>query len=157
MKTVQSFSDSDNKLLKIDDQFSHYCLVAGLRFNREFSGGIRTSIRTPSIGQTKKETLEEYCERVVHDYQSRPEFYMSRIYVERAAEQIEEYRQYLDQIYREITSCTFVFRTPSKMGCSLCDYLDVCTESNPEIRSAMIATDFFVRKRRHSELSLAVA
>ncbi len=156
IKTVSSSSETDKKMLNIDEQFSHYCVVAGAKFNREFAGGIRTAIKTPGIKQTQKETVDEYCARVVRDYQSRPEFYMQRIYVERTAEQLEAYRQYLEQIYVEITNNKFVFRAPS-MQCGMCDFIDLCTEPKQEVRNAMLVSDFFVRKKKHSELSLIAA
>ena len=156
LKTVSSFSDTDKKLLNVDDQFSHYCVVAGAKFNREFEGGIRTAIKTPGIKQTQKETADKYCDRVVHDYQSRPEFYMQRIYVARPTEQLAEYRQYLYRMYQEITTNTFVFRTPS-MQCGMCDYFDICVETNQDVRKAMVATDYFVRNRKHAELSISNA
>ena len=156
IKTVASFSDTDKRLLMIDEQFSYYCVVAGEKFNRQFSGGIRTAIKTPGIKQTQKETVDQYCARVVQDYQSRPEFYMQRIYVDRSEEQLESFRQYLEQMYSEIINNKFVFRTPS-MQCSMCDYMELCTEQSEEAQKAMLTSSYFVRKKKHSELSLIVA
>ena len=151
IKTVGSFGDSEKKLLNVDEQITHYVLMAHEKYGRVFQGGIRTWIKTPSIKQTKKETVDEYCLRVVDDYVTRPDFYFGRIIVPRTEEQLEAHRQYIVKVYDEIVNCNNVFRCVT-FSCGGCDFFDVCTELDPTVREAILDRDFKVRKQRHAEL-----
>lgn len=152
IKTASSFSDNDRKLLNIDDQSHHYLMTVQTKWpEKNFVGAIRTVIKAPSIKQTKKETVDEYCKRVVADYQERPEFYLRRFYVEKPKQVIDEYRDYFKTIYKEIVLSTFAPKTPGIQTCGMCDFFEYCTETDAKVKEEVLKRDFYVRGSTHSD------
>ena len=151
IKTVSAWGDAERRLLNIDEQITHYCALAQLRYGRTFMGAIRTWAKTPGIKQTKSETIDDYCRRVVSDYSERPDFYFGRILVKRTQEQMKAHLVYLTKIREEMTTGN-VWKTPTR-DCSGCDFFDLCTESDESVRVAIVQSQFRVRQLRHQELS----
>jgi hypothetical protein len=155
-KCVSNFTATDRLLLNVDEQFTLYILLAQLSFGKEFAGGIRTAIESPNIKQGKKETVAEYCDRVVADYLDRPEFYLSRVISPRSQEQVQQYRIDVVGLYNEIVNSTAIHRSPSTMTCGMCDFLEVCTEVDAEVRRLLVNSKFTVGRKTHQELTLFV-
>jgi hypothetical protein len=152
IKSVSGFSETDKKMLNIDDQTNHYLMAVRSKYpTRKFVGAIRTVLRAPSIKQTQKETLEQYCNRVVADYQARPDFYLQRVIVLKTDEQIDAYADYFQRIYREIIDNDNIFKNPVSMQCGGCDFFDWCTEPNEDLKTQILARDFTVRQHAHAE------
>ncbi|GEM_PF-3110711 len=155
IKTASGFSENDRKICNIDDQMNHYLMIAREKYpQHNFVGALRTIIKKPGIKQTKKETLDEYCTRVVEDYESRPEFYITRLTLLKSEDAIDEYRRSFEAIYKEIVVNTGVqFKSPSS-NCGMCDFIDLCTEPNAELANAILKDQFYVRGQMHPELSI---
>ena len=155
IKTASGFSENDRKVCNIDDQMNHYLMIAKAKYpQRNFVGAIRTIIKKPGIKQTKKETVAEYCQRVVQDYEERPEFYIVRLTLLKSEEAIAEYRQSFEAIYKELVVNTGVqFKSPSQ-SCGMCDFIDLCTEPNVELADAIRKDQFYVRGQMHPELAI---
>lgn len=154
IKTASSFSENDRLLLNIDDQSHHYLMTVKAKWpEKNFTGAIRTILKTPSIKQTKKETVDEYCERVIADYQERPDFYLRRFYVEKPQQMIDEYRDYFKTIYKEIVLSTFAPKTPGTQTCCMCDFFGYCTEVDTSVKEEILKRDFYVRGSNHSNTS----
>ena len=151
-KTASSFSETDRRLLFIDDQTTHYLVLANELFpDKQFIGSIRNILKKPSIKQTKKETLDEYCRRVVDDYRSRPEHYFVRILVTRTPEEIAAYREYMQTVTAEMAR-DVVFKAPSR-DCGMCEFMEYCTEPVADIKANILMSQFRIRGQRHQELA----
>ena len=151
IKTAKSFSETDRKLLNIDDQSHHYLMTVQEKWpDKKFAGAIRTIIKAQGIKQTKKESVDEYCERVVADYQERPDFYLSRFYLDKPMQVVEEYRNYFQTIYKEIVLSTFAPKSPGIQSCGMCDFFEYCTEPNEQVKDELLKRDFYVRGSTHS-------
>ena len=151
-KTASSFSETDRRLLFIDDQTTQYLLlVSELYPDKQFVGSIRNILKKPSIKQTKKETLDEYCTRVVADYRSRPEFYLNRILVTRTPEEIAAYREYLQVVAAEMAK-EVVYKAPSR-DCGMCEFMEYCTEPIADVKANILMSQFRIRSQKHQELA----
>ncbi|MFH0988484.1 MAG: PD-(D/E)XK nuclease family protein [bacterium] len=152
-KTASSFSDADRRLLFIDEQTTHYCMIAQLRYKKVFEGGIRNILKKPTIKQTKKETVDEYCIRLVEDYRSRPEHYLQRIIVDRTQGEIAVHQNLLRGIIGEMLSGQSIFKSPAMMTCGMCEFFDFCTERNEEVRKGILDSKFRQKGSKHTELT----
>ncbi|GAG66007.1 unnamed protein product, partial [marine sediment metagenome] len=67
-------------------------------------GVLKRIIRKPLIKQTKKETPEEFQDRLIKDYVNRPEFYFISMSTEVTKDTIKNFEKYLREICREMYS-----------------------------------------------------
>ncbi len=116
-------------------------------------GIIWNIIRTPSIRQTQKETLEQYLERLGEDVKIRPEFYYTRFVMPRWDEDIKESMQDIwdvhDHLLRVARTGKFYRNTSCCHKFGTCQFLPLCANG--------LDKDSFVKKeKKHSELQEVV-
>lgn len=140
---------ADISKLDLDQQVLN--AVAGLQRARGITIGKveYRYILKPMIRQRKDETIDQYCERIVTDYQERPDFYFHQetIYVDQA--RVTEWERDLWRIAQQINwslKHDWWFRNTSRCAeWSGCGYLPLCrgedveglyevSEPNPELQ-----------------------
>lgn len=101
-------------------------------------GTIYNVIRKPSIRQTKKETLAQFQERILSDYQTRPEFYFYQTKLYRDSEQLRAFENSLmdvaDDIRRNRSRGRWTQNTNTCMKMGKCAMFPICsTGMKPEV------------------------
>lgn len=91
IKTTSRLDSAYLERLDLDWQVSAYLAAASVLYQVRVRKMVYRIIRKPSIRQRKNETLEEYVNRLVADYEERPEFYFEQVIVERTDQQIERW------------------------------------------------------------------
>jgi len=105
--------------------------------------------------QTRKESPDEYGQRMIEDMQSRPDFYFARKEIPRTSIQMEDAQQDIWQMTQVIRDCDCHGRWPRNTGACIgfgrCPYFLLCTNSW-DIESEEIPDGFIRVDNVHQEL-----
>ncbi len=116
--------------LYLDTQVTTYFYAAQRYLGIELAGILYRVVRKPSIRQTKKETVDDYCKRVIKDYAKRPEFYFYEEQMIRSQGDLKEFEQRLWNIsqlflfYRR--NNIWPMNTSRCAEWGGCDYIPLC-------------------------------
>ena len=140
--------------LDIDFQVSTYLEAASRMAGRPIREMFYAIARWPSSKQRKKETPDEYIERIKQDYLDRPDFYFHHEKLTRSEEQMQLWREEAWELHRRILETEnggFAIRnTESCVGrYGRCKFLDLCC-------GAVTRDAYNVVDRPHQELSEGV-
>lgn len=125
-----------------DDQVSVYLLALSLIRGTPATRVVYTVCQKPTIRLKQNETEEEYVERVGQWYD---ETKMRVLTVVRRPEELEEKREEIVNLAREIRGRKHFWRNPSACSIVNCPYAPICLNYDPSL------TVGFVKKERMSE------
>ena len=128
--------------LAYDDQISLYMLVTGKE------RAIYTVIQKPTIRLKKDETEEEYLERVSQWYDEEPERKILTLNVVRTKNELEEKRQEIIALAKEMKHRKLFYRNPNTCMITSCPYASICLNYEPDIQLA----GFYKKERTSEEL-----
>ncbi|WP_054948953.1 PD-(D/E)XK nuclease family protein [Numidum massiliense] len=94
-KTAGQIGQAYVDRLDLDSQITTYIYGLQREFDITIDGVFYRVARKPSIRQTKKETLEQYRQRLIADYQNRPEFYFHEFQLYRSQEDLQAFEDEL--------------------------------------------------------------
>ena len=125
--------------LAYDDQIAIYMLVTGS------SKAVYTIMQKPTIRQRQNETKAEYLERVGEWYS--PEHEQS-VNVVRSAGELEETRQELIYLAKQIRNTQRYWRNPNTCALMSCPFASICLNYEPSLQ----VVGFEKKERRNEEL-----
>lgn len=130
-KTASQVGHDYLERLKLDTQITSYLAAAQLALGIKIAGVIYKILKKPSIKQTQKETVQQYCERLIADYQTRTDFYFHQEILYRTQDDLTEYGFEKWEVAKDILDArrTGRFYKNTSM-CSLyglCEYMPICT------------------------------
>lgn len=128
--------------LAYDDQIALYMLRLGQR------RAIYTVIQKPTIRLKKDETDEQYLERVGQWYDENPENKILTLNVVRTDGELEEKRQEVIYLARQINKTKLFWRNPNSCAITSCPYASICLNYEPDIQ----LVGFVKKERRNEEL-----
>lgn len=148
-KTASQINQGYFERLELDDQITTYMYAAKQAFGIDAVGVIYRVLKKPSIKQTKKESLEQYCNRLLKDYLDRPEFYFFEAKYYRSADALAQFekelwaftKQYLYERNKDL-HCKNASRC---LDWGKCEYMPICLQS-PDWEL------FYEKKQIHEEL-----
>jgi hypothetical protein len=151
LKTTSRLDASYIDRLDVDFQISWYLEAASRIKQRPIRKMNYAVIRWPSSKQRKKETVEEYIERIQKDYQDRPDFYFHLEPVTRSEEQMKLWRMEAWELHKRILAVeNGAFAPRNTESCvgryGRCRFLDLCC-------GAVSRDSYDVVSRPHQELS----
>jgi len=148
-KTAGTIDKSYIDKLMLDAQMTAYIYGLQRQLDIKISGVIYRVLRKPSIRQTKKETLEQFLNRLVEDYKSRPEFYFVQEQLYRTQEDLDEFEQELWDITQDLLKCrkdNLWYKNTSRCkDWGKCQYIPLCAKYED-------AEELFIQKEVNSEL-----
>jgi hypothetical protein len=109
-----------------DDQVPTYLIYSG---DNEMW---YTVVQKPSIRIKKGETDEQFHERMIRWYDDETDSKVQVFKVRRDRDELEEKREEIIAIAREINECKFHYRNPSACSILGCEYESICLEYDPE-------------------------
>jgi hypothetical protein len=140
--------------LRIDTQISGYILAAR-KLGYDVQSVMYDVIRKPSIRVTKKETIEQYAERLYNDLAERPGFYFARREIPRLESDLDEFRRELWRISKDVRDselANFFYRNTSAcLAPYKCTYWSLCT--NGFTPSSTLPDGFTTVSDVHPELA----
>jgi len=129
LKTATKVDRTYIERLDLDHQFTTY-FYAAYRLGLNPAGGIYRMVRKPSIRPKKNETIPQFCERLIGDYQERPEFYFFEERLYRTQQDLKEFEAELWGIVKDIQAARKEnrwYRSTGRCGdWGRCDYLPLC-------------------------------
>ena len=125
--------------LAYDDQIAIYMLATNSR------RAIYTVIQKPSIRQKMFETEEQYLDRVSEWYT--PE-HITCVDVVRTLGELEEKRQEIIYIVKQIKNTKLFWRNPSACALTSCPYASICLNYEPQMQ----LVGFEKKERKNEEL-----
>ena len=129
-KVVSSIDKDFNDKIQLDTQTTGYYFAFQKVRDIKLDGIIFRATRRPSIKQTQKETLEQYRERVILDYKTRPEFYFHEFPIYRNEFDLKEFEQELWDKTQDILSVRrngwWYKNTSYCSDYGSCQYLPLC-------------------------------
>ena len=128
--------------LAYDDQIALYMLVTGKE------RAIYTVIQKPTIRLKKDETEEEYLERVSQWYDTEPERKILTLSVVRTKSELEEKRQELIYLAKEMRRRKLYYRNPTACAITSCPYASICLSYEPDIQ----LTGFYKKEKENEVL-----
>ena len=149
IKTTSRLDSAYLERLDLDWQVSSYLAAASVMYQARVRKMVYRIVRKPSIRQRKNETLEEYTNRLISDYEDRPEFYFEQVIVERTDRQIERWWYEAWELHERILRIEnggMTIRNASHcLDFGRCDYFNLCRgivgpsafrvqEAHPELR-----------------------
>lgn len=148
-KTASQINQGYFERLELDEQITTYLYAAQKTFGESVAGVLYRVLKKPSIKQTKKESLEQFCRRLEQDYIDRPEFYFYEAQYYRSP-------QDLDRFEAELWSFTKQYLYERKAGIhsknagrcldwGKCEYMPICL-AQPDWQL------FYEKKEIHEEL-----
>lgn len=155
-KTAGSIDEDYVRELSMDPQVQDYILGArAAPWGKKVRGVIYNVIRKPSIRPKQGESLAAYQNRLVEDYQARPEFYFYRAYLRADLGVLKRQRGDVGMIQLEMSIDRQrwasrqlpPFRHVSKLTCRGCDFLVPCRDAAGLDGETPAG---FERERRHS-------
>ena len=148
-KTAGAVDKSYVEKLMLDQQLTTYIYGLQRQEGIKISGVIYRILRKPSIRQTKKETLEQYIERLFQDYKDRPEFYFYEEKLYRSQEDLDEFEHELWDITQDLLKCRkdglWYKNTSRCKDWGRCEYIPLCAKQ-PD------AMDLFKTRETNIEL-----
>ena len=116
--------------LQLDTQVTLYVYAAQRQWDIEIAGVIYRVGRKPSIRHTQKETAAQYRDRLLADYQARPDFYFFEWDLARTQEQLLEFERDLwTQTQRHLVDRRLGFHPKNTSRCTEfggCPYMPLC-------------------------------
>lgn len=142
-KTTSSDIDDEYVYqLQWDEQILTYMVA------NDINQMIYTVIKKPTIRQKQNETDEDFFLRCLNWYNEDTDSKMRVINIYRTQEEIEEHRQNLIVIAKEIEECRHFYRNTTACNCynRRCEYSSVCLHYNPELEYVE-----FEKKQRYAD------
>jgi hypothetical protein len=152
VKFNQSFTSADVKWLAKDPQILSYASAAERYFGIKIAGCIYDVLKKAALRQGKTEDIAVFRNRIVNDYQSRPEFYFEQHQVRFARKDIEEAPDRFYDLCKDMHRPRLYGAEPFICIRSGCDWQDVCLASRDEERNAMLGHFFMEKEAKHEEL-----
>ncbi|BFH12646.1 PD-(D/E)XK nuclease family protein [Paenibacillus melissococcoides] len=130
-KTASQIGQAYIERLDLDSQITTYIHGLQLKYPEIVISGVFYRIaKKPSIRQTKKETFEEFRQRVIRDYQERPDFYFFEQQLYRSQKDLQEFREELwgfTQEYLFAKRSGIHYKNTSRCTeYGRCPYIDLC-------------------------------
>jgi len=135
--------------LALDTQVTLYMYAAQRQWDIQIAGVLYRVARKPSIKQTQKETPAQYRERLLADYQGRPEFYFFEWDLRRSQHDLVHFEADLwTETQRMLVDRRLGYHPRNTSWCTQfggCSYLSICAHK-PDAES------LYVVQPPHSEL-----
>ena len=134
-KTASQIGKTYIDRLALDSQITTY--IYGIQKQRHINvaGVIYRIIRKPSIKQTAKETLQQYQDRLINDYVTRPEFYFQEERLYRSQDDLKQFEQelwFFTQLLLKVEREGLYYKNTSRCGeYGGCMYMPLCKQ-DPE-------------------------
>jgi len=148
-KTAGTVDKSYIDKLMLDTQITTYIYAIQKFCNIKITGVIYRILRKPSIRQTKKETVNQFINRLIQDYKNRPEFYFYEEKLYRSQEDLAEFEADLWWLTQDMLKCQreglWYKNTSRCKDWGKCEYIPLCAKY-PD------AKDLFKQKEVNSEL-----
>jgi len=129
-KTASQIGRSYIDKLYLDTQVTTYVYGEEKSRDIEIAGITYRMVRKPSIRRSQKETQEQFVERLVADYQQRPDFYFFEEQLYRGREDLKEFEQELWDFTQDLLKCRregLWYRNTSRcLDWGGCEYLPLC-------------------------------
>lgn len=148
-KTASQINKGYFDRVSLDEQITLYMYAYRETFGVKPEGVIYRVLKKPTIRQTKKESFEQFCNRLEQDYVDRPEFYFFEQKYYRSEEDLKQFekelwaftQQYLYEKRNDI-NCK---NTSRCLDFGQCEYMPICLgEADMELD--------YVKKEKHEEL-----
>jgi len=94
-KTASQIGQAYIDRLDLDSQITTYIYGLQRQLGIHISGVFYRVVRKPSIRQGKNETLEQFRQRIIEDYQTRKDFYFTELQLYRSQEDLKEFEEEL--------------------------------------------------------------
>lgn len=148
-KTASQINKGYFDRVSLDEQITLYMYAYRERFGVKPEGVIYRVLKKPTIRQTKKESLEQFCNRLEQDYVDRPDFYFFEQKYYRSENDLKQFekelwaftQQYLYEKRNDI-NCKNASRC---LDFGQCEYMPIC------LGEADLELDY-VKKEKHEEL-----
>lgn len=153
-KTASSWDPDLNRLM-LDFQVSVYAWAISKIYGWKDVPFLYDVIRKPSIRPKKKESEEQYLERLEEDLRDRPDFYFIRNEVVRSRREIARTEMELiakSKRLLDLSKTGEVYRNSGEHCFYRCDYRSLCLDDTPELREEL----YIVSDARHEELKTDV-
>ncbi len=129
-KTASQIPKTYIDRLMLDNQVTTYIYGLQKYYNIEIAGVIYRVLRKPSIRLNKKETIQQYQNRIIQDYRERPDFYFYEEKLYRSKDDLAEYKAELWQLTQDILKCQKENRwyknTSRCADWQSCEYIPIC-------------------------------
>lgn len=148
-KTASQVNKGYFDRVSLDEQITLYLYAYKETFGVKPEGVIYRVLKKPSIRQTKKESIEQFCNRLEKDYVDRPDFYFFEQKYYRSENDLKQFekdlwaftQQYLYEKRNDI-NCKNASRC---LDFGQCEYMPICLgEADMELD--------YVKKEKHEEL-----
>ena len=148
-KTANQINKGYFDRVSLDEQITLYMYAYREKFGVKPEGVIYRVLKKPTIRQTKKESLEQFCNRLEQDYVDRPDFYFFEQKYYRSENDLKQFekelwaftQQYLYEKRNDI-NCKNASRC---LDFGQCEYMPIC------LGEADLELDY-VKKEKHEEL-----
>lgn len=148
-KTASQINKGYFERVSLDEQITLYMYAYRETFGVKPEGVIYRVLKKPTIRQTKKESLEQFCNRLEQDYVDRPDFYFFEQKYYRSENDLKQFekelwaftQQYLYEKRNDI-NCKNASRC---LDFGQCEYIPIC------LGEADLELDY-VKKEKHEEL-----
>lgn len=148
-KTASQINKGYFDRVSLDEQITLYMYAYREKFGVKPEGVIYRVLKKPTIRQTKKESLEQFCNRLEQDYVDRPDFYFFEQKYYRSENDLKQFekelwaftQQYLYEKRNDI-NCKNASRC---LDFGQCEYMPIC------LGEADLELDY-VKKEKHEEL-----
>lgn len=150
-KTAGQINQGYFERLELDDQITTYMYAVRKAFGIQAAGVIYRVLKKPSIRQTKKESLEQFCQRLEADYAdpAREDFYFYEAKFYRSPDVLAQFEKELWAFTKQ-----YLFERGKGIHCKnasrcldwgKCEYMPICLQS-PDWEL------FYEQKEIHEEL-----
>lgn len=129
-KTASQISEGYFERLDLDDQITTYIYAIQKLRGIKIAGVIYRVVKKPTIKQTQKESVEQYCERLIKDYQERQDFYFFESKFYRSQEDLKRFElelwQFVQQFLYEKRNGINYRNTTRCLDWGKCEYMGLC-------------------------------
>lgn len=148
-KTASQINKGYFERVSLDEQITLYMYAYRETFGVKPEGVIYRVLKKPTIRQAKKESMEQFCNRLEQDYVDRPDFYFFEQKYYRSENDLKQFekelwaftQQYLYEKRNDI-NCKNASRC---LDFGQCEYMPIC------LGEADLELDY-VKKEKHEEL-----
>ncbi len=130
LKTASQLNTLYVDRLQLDTQVTLYMYAAQRQWDITIAGVIYRVAKKPSIRQTQKETPAQYRERLIADYQIRPEFYFAEFDLRRSQDDLAHFESDLwTETQRMLVDRRLGYHPRNTSYCTQfggCPYLPLC-------------------------------
>ena len=149
LKTAGQINKTYIDRLMLDSQITTYFYAMQRAKGINLAGIIYRIVKKPSIYPRKGESINQFCERLIADYQQRPEFYFFEEKLYRTQDDLKLFERELWMFTQYLLLCNregLWYRNPSKCGdYGRCQYMPLCLQEQDAI-------DLYEVKEPNSEL-----